>query len=1004
MDNAALSQVLEDIQDGIAIFDMDCRFVRVNKVFSAECRRLYDADIRPGISILSLCEAYPQWAQQWLYHCKRALAGDSNTYVCSIPNVVPGGAHHRISFKPVFDEDGKVTGAFMLSRNVSHELSFYQDMLHANAQLHQVQSAIDACAMVALLDEKARIIRVNEQFCAATGLNATALVGLSFGQIISQVESPCDVEDIWRTLKTGKTWHNEVAYNSADGSLIWVDATVSSFNTNDAQGGYLVIGFDITARKRQEIKARENEEFFRSVLENLPIGLHQYTPDGWSVDLNTYMRDILGETHLAVNGLPYNVLGDPINRHNGLNALFEEVIRRRVPVKKEILLKYTEVQVGSVTRIQPAYYEATGFPVIGQQNDLAYMFLILSEITEKKLAELSLEKSERLLNNIVENLPIGYIQFDNFGFIRRVNHTQRLFFGASTEEGADAYNMINDPFAKLFELDQLFMQVLQHGKMVRMEKKLDFSMDKDWTKTDREVYLDLTMFPVYDPVDKDQIVVALVNDITDKKRQEIENSKTQEFLLQTGEIGKIGGWEIDMPGLRVRWSAQTYRIHELPPYTQMTMEKMATFYGDEERARVDAAIVNCREHGRSFDLQLTLATARNNNIKIRMIGRPEFKNGRIVRVYGVIQDITEQFKIRDQLSRNTELMSLFFDTIDMGYAVMAQDGKVNFINKKAEEILDHEAVVGNNIFEVFPWLVGSTFHSRVTECIEHRKPVSFINYLPQPNKWYEFLLAPMQDGSISIFTRNITDSRKMQRELRKANEQLLSLNKYLVNQNKQLEDFAHITSHNLRAPIANLKALMQIYRNTESESERDLYINMQHDVILNIDETLNDLIEVVQIRKDLNLERETLFFQERLQRIKEILTVDIETSGIRLTSDFSDSPDIEYPKIYLDSILQNLLTNAIKYRANDRSPMVHFQSRKVDGGVMLTAEDNGVGIDLDRYGNKLFGFRKTFHKNKDAKGIGLFITKSQIEAMGGNILAESKPGKGTKFIITFRPE
>ncbi|MCK7554538.1 ATP-binding protein [Chitinophaga sedimenti] len=71
---------------------------------------------------------------------------------------------------------------------------------------------------------------------------------------------------------------------------------------------------------------------------------------------------------------------------------------------------------------------------------------------------------------------------------------------------------------------------------------------------------------------------------------------------------------------------------------------------------------------------------------------------------------------------------------------------------------------------------------------------------------------------------------------------------------------------------------------------------------------------------------------------------------------------------------------------------------------MLTAEDNGVGIDLDRYGNKLFGFRKTFHKNKDAKGIGLFITKSQIEAMGGNILAESKPGKGTKFIITFRPE
>ncbi|UYQ94727.1 PAS domain S-box protein [Chitinophaga horti] len=1004
MNDAALSQVLDDIQDGIAIFDMECRFVRVNKVFSAECRRLYGADIRPGISVLSLCEAYPQWAQQWLYHCKRALAGDSNTYVCSIPNVVPGGAHHRISFKPLYDNDGEVTGAFMLSRNVSHELSFYQDMLHANAHLHQVQAAMDACAMVALLDERARIIRVNQMFCEATGLPAPALVGLSFGQIISQVESPCDADEIWRTLKTGNTWHNEVAYNSADSSLIWVDATVSPFSTGGGQGGYLVICFNITARKQQELKARENEQFYRSVLENLPVGLHQYTADGWSVDLNNYMRDILGENHLSVNGLPYNVLGDPINRHNGLNALFEEVIRRRVPVKKEILLKYTEVQSGAVTRIQPAYYEATGFPVIGQQNELAYMFLILSEITEKKLAELSLEKSERLLNNIVENLPIGYIQFDNFGFIRRVNQTQRLFFGNVTDGAEDSYNMINDPFAKLFELDQLFMQVLQHGKMVRTEKRLDLSMDKEWSKQEREVYLDLTMFPVYDPVDKDQIVVALVNDITDKKRQEIENAKSQEFMLQTGEIGKIGGWEIDVPSYRVRWSPQTYRIHELPPHTQMSMEKMGTFFSDDERMRMEEAILDCTQYGKSFDVQLTLVTARNNSIKIRMIGRPEFKNGRIVRIHGVIQDITEQFQIRDQLSRNTELMSLFFDTIDMGYAIMGQDGKVNFINKKAEEIIDHEAVVGNNIFEVFPWLVGSTFHAKVNECIEHRRPVSFINYLPQTNTWYEFLLASMQDGSLSIFTRNITSSRRMQKELRKANEQLLSLNKYLVNQNKQLEDFAHITSHNLRAPIANLKALMQIYNNTESENERELYINMQHDVIMNIDETLNDLIEIVQIRKDLNLERESLSFQERLQRIKEILTVDIETSGIRLTSDFSDSPDIEYPKIYLDSILQNLLTNAIKYRANDRSPMVHFQSRKVDGGVMLTAEDNGVGIDLDRYGHKLFGFRKTFHKNKDAKGIGLFITKSQIEAMGGNILAESKPGKGTKFIITFRPE
>ena len=756
----------------------------------------------------------------------------------------------------------------------------------------------------------------------------------------------------------------------------------------------------ITRNIHRETQAQESEGFFRSVLENLPVGLHEFTPDGWHRNMNDAQRQILGDAHPAVNNEPYNVLEDPFNRRTGLTELLEEVRVRKAPVKKEMLLKYAEQHEGTVTRIQPLYYEATGFPVMDRHGEIAYLFLILSEITEKKLAVLSLEKSERLLHTIVENLPVGYIQFDHYGFIRRVNQTQRKFFSqAGIEQQPDGI-MVHDPFSRLFELDQLFQQVLQKGKMIRMEKKVDIPIGK----MQREFFLDLTMFPVEDPVDKDQIVVALVNDITDKKRQEIENNKTQDFLMQTGEIGKIGGWELDIITNRLRWSAQTYKIHELPPYAAMTIEKALSFYTPESLKRVEHAMAACMERGKAYDIQVTLNTARNNVIQARTIGKPEYKNGRLIRIYGVIQDVTEQFKIRDQLTRNTELMRLFFDTIDMGYAVMDKDGKVNFINRKAQEIVDHGKVIGRNIFEVFPMLVGSTFHARMQQCMNQQTPVSFSNYRPELDKWYEFLLAPMQDGSISIFTRNITDSKKMQRELRKANDQLSSLNKYLVNQNKQLEDFAHITSHNLRAPIANLKALMQIMNETDEEQEKELYRSMFQEVIKNIDETLNDLIEVVQIRKDLNVERERLVFSERLQKVKDILFVDMETSGIRLTTDFAEAPDIEYPRIYLDSILQNLLTNAIKYRSHDRTPTLHLRSWTVDNGVMLTAEDNGMGIDMERYGAKLFGFRKTFHKNKDAKGIGLFITKSQIEAMGGSIQAESQLGVGTKFIITFSPE
>ena len=842
------------------------------------------------------------------------------------------------------------------------------------ALLHQVLEALPDPA--AVFDTRLRPLSVNKAFTAANRRHLD----------LEQRSGDETFQHHWQRALRGE--RTEFVWVSGQPARHWRISLSPLFSASRTVESVLLTIRDI----QLEVEAQENERFFRSVLENLPIGLHQFTPEGWSKDMNQAQRDILGEMHPALQHQPYNVIADPINRRNGLHALLEEVKHRKIPVSREMLLKYVEQEEENVTRIQPLYYEATGFPVLDKEGEIAYLFLILSEITEKKLAVLSLEKSERLLHTIVENLPVGYIQFDNYGFIRRVNQTQRRLYDSAG---------LNE---EQLGLNELFLRVLQEGKVVRIEKKLEYTLDVPGGKVERELFLDLTMFPVEDPVDKDQLVVALVNDITEKKRQEIENTKAQEFLLQTGEIGKIGGWELDMGTGKMRWSAQTYKLHELPPYAAMTVEKALSFYTGDSRKKMEQAMAACMSRGKAYDIQITLSTARNNVIQARTIGRPEYRNGRIVRIYGVIQDVTEQYKIRDQLSRNTELMRLFFDTIDMGYAVMDKDGRVNFINRKAQEIVDHGKVIGRNIFEVFPMLVGSTFHARVQQCIQQQAPVSFFNYLPELDKWYEFLLAPMQDGSISIFTRNITESKKMQRELRKANDQLSALNKYLVNQNKQLEDFAHITSHNLRAPIANMKALMHIMSETDNEEDPALYVGMFKAMILHIEETLNDLSEVVQIRKDLNVEKERLSFSDRLQKVKDILFVDIESSGIRITTDFTVAPDIEYPRIYLDSILQNLLTNAIKYRSRERSSTVHFRSWVVDGGVVLSAEDNGIGIDMERYGGKLFGFRKTFHKNKDAKGIGLFITKSQIEAMGGTIEAYSKPGAGTKFIITFRNE
>ncbi|ASZ13611.1 PAS domain-containing protein [Chitinophaga pendula] len=988
-----MSQIIR-LGEPAAVFNKDGQLLEINDAFKNTCRSYLGFDIKTGDNISKIGVCGPEENRLLLLCCQRALAGER----CSITKTLtlPGlpAAQYEVSFSPCSSENGHADTAYFIWHNMTPQND--RTCLPQEYMAHLGQ-AVDSFALVVAIDQQGHIQHANRQAEIFLQQPPGSLRYRNFCEAAA-----CQPEE-WSAfldlVRSGLKSRIDIRCNTSLHTPLWLDLQSSPLTCGDP--GYLLIGFDITSRKQQEQKARDDEQFFRHVVENLPIGLHEFQQDGLTVNMNSQQRNIWGADHPIFKQPDYNILNDPFYQRNGLTQLFREVIQRKTPIKREIIMKYRERHAAGTTRLLPAYYEATMFPLPSQHG---HLFLILNEITEKKLAEISLEKSERLLDNIIENMPIGYIQFDNLGYIRRINQTQREFFDTPDKVSRLHYNIMSDTFARNAGLHELFLQVLRENQPLRVERRLDFSQAEQWTNIGREVFLDLTIFPVQDPVDKDEIVVVLVNDISDKKLQEAENIQYQEFLQQTGRVGKIGGWEMDIASGRLRWSAETYRIYGIPQGTTVEMNELYRYYAPDTHREIERLIQLCIDKQQPFDVQFDILTGDNQSKRIRTIGQPHQDTLNPGRIYGVVQDITEQYQIRDELSRNIELMRLFFDTIDMGYASIEKEGTLNFLNQKAEQIIGKKVPVGTNILTVMPDLHDTPFELRLLECAEQQRSQSFGSYFRHTDKWYDFLLAPMRDGAISLFIRDVTESRNLQRDLRKANEQLSSLNNSLVNQNKQLEDFAHITSHNLRAPIANLKALMQMHNESAVSHERELYLGMLHEVIKKTDETLNDLVEVVQIRKDMNVERELLSFADRLQKVKDILRADMDTSGIQLTYDFNEAHTIEYPRVYLDSILQNLITNAIRYRAAERIPTLHLQTRRIGNDIELSAIDNGIGIDMERFGSKLFGFRKTFHKNKEAKGIGLFITKTQVEAMGGSIRAESKPGAGTKFIITFRPE
>jgi PAS domain S-box-containing protein len=232
--------------------------------------------------------------------------------------------------------------------------------------------------------------------------------------------------------------------------------------------------------------------------------------------------------------------------------------------------------------------------------------------------------------------------------------------------------------------------------------------------------------------------------------------------------------------------------------------------------------------------------------------------------------------------------------------------------------------------------------------------------------------------------------------------QLEEFNQHLENKNKQLSNFAHIASHNLRAPVSNLTVLKELYKENTSAADKAMLFSKVEIVIDRLNETLNELIDSIKIQGNKNMVHDDINFDTVFKKTLETLDIQILDSKAVVTSNFCEAPNIAYPKLYMESILLNLLSNSVRYRAPNRIAQIHFHTEIINNEILLIASDNGLGIDLKKYGHKLFGLNNTFHRHPDSKGVGLFMTKAQIEGAGGSITTESEVDIGTTFKIILK--
>ncbi len=319
-------------------------------------------------------------------------------------------------------------------------------------------------------------------------------------------------------------------------------------------------------------------------------------------------------------------------------------------------------------------------------------------------------------------------------------------------------------------------------------------------------------------------------------------------------------------------------------------------------------------------------------------------------------------------------------------------------------------IIGKSHYEIFPEILNMpewlAFHQSSLKGAVHEKEEDCFPREDGGLQWIRWKIYPWYNskkeiGGMIFYTEEITQSKERQLSLERANQKLSATLEEIQRKNAQLEDFAHITAHNLRAPATNLIALTQLYTGANSQDQKEKIVSQIDLASQHLVETLDQLQKALIIRTNTDMENQTLVFEEIVSSTRDQVSTLLDECQAEVHTNFVEAPNIEYPKTYLESIFINLLSNAIKYRSPQRRLKVHIRTYVEKDQIHLKVEDNGLGIDLVRHGSKMFKMGKTFHASKDSRGMGLFMIKTQIEALKGEIKVESTVDQGSTFTVIF---
>ena len=616
-----------------------------------------------------------------------------------------------------------------------------------------VQHAHDAIVIIGPTDA---VVAVNPSAMALLELQHSGMVGMP---ISSLPHGNGRVLADW-LLSHQDQDSEDLQLQRADGSILPVECQVSRYR--DASGLWQthVMLSDLSARKQAEQKLAASEARLKAVTDNLPA-LIAY------VDRTTTYRFANAHFKLVMGIDPQDLVGQTMCEFLGEDAY----AALRPHVEAALTGDRRKFERTGWSRNADIHFLVDYVPDFDSEGHVAGFFIMVLDITERRRAELALERSERRIRTIADNLPAMISHFDRDLRYTFANAKVGEVFGCSSE------SLLGRSIREVRGED-IYADV--SPKMARALAGEPISFEATATVNGLPEHFEANYIPEITATGEVLGFYALTFEVTSRKEAEKKLHASQQLLDRTGTLAGVGGWELDIESSRIRWTNQTRRIHEVDDDYVPTVEDAIGFYIGAARQTIQQAVEFALENGTPWDVELPFLTAKKRSIWVRATGEVEFENGKPVRLFGAFQDVTDRVMKAQQMRDQTELLQVTLKSI--GDAVITTDasGNITWMNPVAERLtgwLEGEAK-GRALPQVFHIVNQNTRElalDPVLQCLQDGKTVGLANHtLLLSRNGGEFGIedsaAPIRSGSgevlgVVLVFHDVSEQRRLSGEM-----------------------------------------------------------------------------------------------------------------------------------------------------------------------------------------------------------------------------------------------